>query len=102
MFKFYKNVYIDEALQDADGVRKKLEGGLSVLGVFLICVKTGGNGLADIFQSDQLFNRFERGAARTVIGMASGKDGAFKLMAKIASDYETSNGDWNNFKKNFH
>jgi hypothetical protein len=101
MFKFHDNMYVDAAIGDADGIKKCLEHGSPLYDVFLICVRTDGANLVDIFHSRYLFGRFGSHTTYTVVGIAYGRTGAFQLLEEIMRDYSAQGMDWRQFKSFF-
>lgn len=93
MLKWHNNFYIGENVQDADGIRKKLDQGRIVPGIYLLTFSDNPHNILEILPAVTLFQKTVARLCPEVIGMARGMDEAMELVRSIVQTVYEETGD---------
>ena len=96
--KFYKKLYLDENIINENEIIKKIEKGINIFGLYLICVSKNTNHVFEIFSLSEAFKNLYRNKEYIVIGMAYSKEKSFILIKNI---FEDNIKDISHIKQNF-
>lgn len=93
MLKWHRNCYIGEIVKDLPGIRKRLENGRAVPGIYLLALSENPRNLLEIFPAVTLMQRTAASLCPEIIGIAKGKDEAFGLVESIVREIYRETGD---------
>lgn len=84
--KFYKKLYLDPDIVDEKEIIEKIEDGINIFGLYLICVSKNINHIFEIFSLSEAFKKRYENKEYIVVGMAYSKKQAFILVKNIFED----------------
>lgn len=91
MLKWLDDGYVGESITDPQGIRRKVEKGNILPGIFLITLSEHPDHILEFFPCNMILNKRLRNRCPMIIGMARGKREAMELTCRIISNiyYET-------------
>lgn len=84
--KFYKNLYLDENIEDKDEVINQIEQNINIFNLYLILVSKNSNNIFEILSLNECFKKRYENKDYVVVGMAYGKKQCFTLIKTIFYD----------------
>ncbi len=94
MLSWYEPLYIgDSTGRYAGRIRKRLDAGRTDVGHYLITLASNGTDELDIIPSGLLTQSFLRERLPMIVGVASGRKEALRLVTAIAGDCVRQTGD---------
>lgn len=93
MLKWYEHCYIGKNVQNTERIRKKLESGRAVPGIYLLALSENPHNLLEIFSAVTLLQRAAAGLCPEIIGIAKGKEEALCLVTDIVQKVYEETGD---------
>lgn len=94
MLKWYKNLRIGEGVKKADKIRRKLNHGKIVPGVYLITFSENPRNLLEIIPALTLIQQSAADICPEIIGLASDKDEAVDMVVEIIQEVYDRTGDF--------
>lgn len=95
MIKWSSKLYMDEKIEaEPDKWKERLEESKFSYSLFCIALASNENNLLDIMNCNELWFRHYRKNDIYVVGLASDKDSAFKLVEQIVTDLYSETGEF--------
>ena len=83
MLKWQKNFLTGESVKDPEKIKKKLNSGKLVPGIYLLTLSETPLNLMDIIPAAMLIQRSFYGICPKIIGMAKGKEEALEMVRSL-------------------
>ncbi len=83
MLKWYEHYYIGEGVRDAEKIRKKIDQGELVPGIYLLTLSENPNNVMEILPAVSLKQETVRRLCPEIIGMAMGKEEAMVMVSEL-------------------
>lgn len=102
MIRWYNYLYLDKlANKKLKQVKKRMESGKVMKGVYCITLPQNGDNLFEIIQTNQLIYPYYKSKEIYVLGLAYGKDSAIDLLTEMVMDIldNTDDFDGKNYYK---
>ncbi len=97
--EFHDKIRLGNSVNNPDELINQLGQGIARPDIYLICVKSSGNNLMEIFRSSEILKGYNKAKAYKIIGLCKGKQEAFETAAEIIKDYIRETKDFTQFKK---
>ena len=95
MIKWSSKLYMDERIEaEPDKWKQRLEESKFSYSLFCIALASNENNLFDIMNCNELWFRHYRKNDIYVVGLASDKESAFKLVEQIVTDLYSETGEF--------
>ena len=94
MLKWHRNLYTGEGVKAPLRIRKKIENGKFVHGIYLLTLSNNPANVMEIVPAAMLMQRSYVGICPLVIGMAKGKDEALELVRSIIEEVYGATGSF--------
>lgn len=94
MLKWIKDYTVSERIRDPEKVRRKIDAGEAVLGIFLITKSYNEHNLLEIVPAISLVQRNAYAMCPEIIGMAKGKEDAMEMVQNILEAVYRRTGDF--------
>lgn len=94
MLKWQRNFYIGEGVKEPRKIRRKIEDGKFVPGIYLLTLSDNPANVMEIIPASMLMQRSYAGICPPVIGMAKGKDEALELVRSIIEEVYGATGSF--------
>ena len=92
MLKWQENFLAGESVKDPEEIKKKLNSGKPVLGIYLLTLSENPVNLMDIIPAAMLIQKSFYGICPKIIGMANGKDEALEMVRSLIEEIYTETG----------
>lgn len=94
MLKWIKDYTVSERIRDPEKVRRKIDAGEAVPGIFLITKSYNEHNLLEIVPAISLVQRNACAMCPEIIGMAKGKEDAMEMVQNILEAVYRRTGDF--------
>lgn len=92
MLKWQENFLTGESVKNPDKIRKKLNNGKLVPGIYLLTLSENPSNLMDIIPAAMLIQKSFYGICPRIIGMAKGKDEALEMVRSLINEMYRETG----------
>ncbi len=92
MLVWQENFMTGESVRNPGKIKKKLNGGKLVPGIYLLTLSENPSNLLDIIPAAMLVQRSFCGICPRIIGMAKGKDEALEMVRSFIEEIYTETG----------
>ena len=92
MLKWQENFLAGEAVKDPEKIKKKLNSGKPVLGIYLLTLSENPVNLMDIIPAAMLIQKSFYGICPKIIGMAKGKEEALEMVRSLIDEMYRETG----------
>ena len=92
MLKWQENFLTGESVKNPDKIKKKLNNGKLVPGIYLLTLSENPLNLMDIIPAAMLVQRSFYGICPKIIGMAKGKEEALEMVRSLIDEMYTETG----------
>lgn len=93
MLKWHENFYIGENIRDAEGIRKKLDQGKCLPGIYLLTFSDNPHNILEILPAVTLLQKTAVRLCPEIVGIAGGIDDAMELVCSIVQTVYDNTGD---------
>lgn len=92
MLKWQNNFLIGESIKNPGKIKKKLNNGKLVPGIYLLTLSQNPSNLMDIIPAALLLQKSFCGICPKIIGMAKGKEEALEMVRSLIDEMYTDTG----------
>lgn len=92
MLKWQENFLTGESVKNPGKIKKKLNSGKLVPGIYLLTLSENPYNLMDIIPAAMLFQKSFYGICPKIIGMAKGKEEALEMVRRLIDEMYTETG----------
>ena len=92
MLKWQRNFLTGETVKKPEKIKKKLDAGKFVYGIYLLTLSDNPDNLMDIIPAAMFLQKSFYGICPTIIGMANGKDEALEMVRSLIENVYTETG----------
>ena len=92
MLKWQENFLTGESVKDSEKIKKKLNSGKLVPGIYLLTLSENPLNLMDIIPAAMLIQRSFYGICPKIIGMAKGKEEALEMVRSLIDEMYRETG----------
>ncbi len=93
MIRWYSALYLDaKTKKKQKKIKRRMEKQKVNLGVYCVALASNENNLLDIYCTNELLFQYYRRRDMKVIGLASSKESAFRMVADIVNDVYQQTG----------
>ena len=94
MLRWQKQLYTGEKVKEPHKIRRKIEAGKFVPGIYLLTLSENPANVMEIIPAAMLLQRSYVGICPAIIGMAKGKDEAMELVRSIIEEVYGATGSF--------
>lgn len=94
MLKWQKNYYVGENIKDPHKIKRKINAGKFVPGVFLLTLSNNPANLCEIVPAAMLMQKAYREICPLIFGMAKDKDEAMEMVSSLLGEIYRETGSF--------
>lgn len=92
MLKWQKNYYVGEKVEDSRRIKRKINAGKYVHGIYLLTLSDNPSNLMEIVPAAMLMQKSFREICPLIFGMAKGSDEALEMVRSIVDEVYRETG----------